>query len=80
MKALRSDDVAFSLGDCSAYGICCVKFGMLSDPVDLADLVKVVAEKGKEIENSPQVGIFTFIIVHSTYAFEISSKSNACDI
>ncbi|PAV88407.1 hypothetical protein WR25_05993 isoform C [Diploscapter pachys] len=54
VKALRSDDVAFSLGDCSAYGVCCVKFGMLSDPVDLADLVKVVAEKGREIENSPQ--------------------------
>ncbi|KAK6765476.1 hypothetical protein RB195_025406 [Necator americanus] len=34
--------------------VACVKFGMLSDAKDLADLLKMVAEKGKEIETNQQ--------------------------
>ncbi|CAD6185005.1 unnamed protein product [Caenorhabditis auriculariae] len=51
---LRSVDTAFSSGESASYGVSCVKFGMLSDAKDLADLVQMVAEKGKEIENSQQ--------------------------
>uniref|UniRef100_A0A183GHN6 PAP_fibrillin domain-containing protein n=1 Tax=Heligmosomoides polygyrus TaxID=6339 RepID=A0A183GHN6_HELPZ len=34
--------------------LACVKFGMLSDAKDLADLLKMVAEKGAEIETNQQ--------------------------
>jgi len=36
----------------------CVKFGMLSDAKDLTDLLNMVSEKGKEIENSQQVIVY----------------------
>uniref|UniRef100_A0A1I7U0R6 Pyridoxal-dependent decarboxylase domain-containing protein 1 n=1 Tax=Caenorhabditis tropicalis TaxID=1561998 RepID=A0A1I7U0R6_9PELO len=51
---LKSVDAAFSSGDCTRYGVSCVKFGMLSDVKDLHNLVEMVAQKGKEIENSQQ--------------------------
>ncbi|CAB3399876.1 unnamed protein product [Caenorhabditis bovis] len=51
---LRSVDTAFSSGESTSYGVSCVKFGMLSDAKDLNDLVQMVAQKGKEIENSQQ--------------------------
>lgn len=64
---LRAFDSAFSSGESELYGVIrncsgaqrrvqvkCVKFGMLSDAKDLNDLMKMVAEKGKEIENSQQ--------------------------
>ena len=34
---------------------------MLSDAKDLTDLMKMVADKGKEIENSQQVVMMDFI-------------------
>lgn len=55
VHSLRSIDSAFSSGECSLYGVSCVKFGMLSDQKDLNDLVHLVAERGKEIEQSQQV-------------------------
>lgn len=33
----------------------CVKFGMLADEADLVDLVKLVAQRGKELEESSKV-------------------------
>ncbi|VDM40365.1 unnamed protein product [Toxocara canis] len=54
VHSLRSIDSAFSSGECSLYGVSCVKFGMLSDEKDLNDLVHLVAERGKEIEQSQQ--------------------------
>ncbi|KAL6723414.1 hypothetical protein Aduo_018424 [Ancylostoma duodenale] len=51
---LRSVDSAFSTGECATFGVACVKFGMLSDAKDLADLLKMVAEKGQEIETNQQ--------------------------
>ncbi|KAK5983423.1 Pyridoxal-dependent decarboxylase domain-containing protein 1 [Trichostrongylus colubriformis] len=51
---LRSVDSAFSAGESSTHGLACVKFGMLSDAKDLADLLKMVAEKGAEIETNQQ--------------------------
>ncbi|CAI5455701.1 unnamed protein product [Caenorhabditis angaria] len=51
---IRSVDAAFSSGECTKYGVACVKFGMLSDVKDLVNLVQMVAQKGKEIENSQQ--------------------------
>uniref|UniRef100_A0A9J2PE01 Pyridoxal-dependent decarboxylase domain-containing protein 1 n=1 Tax=Ascaris lumbricoides TaxID=6252 RepID=A0A9J2PE01_ASCLU len=54
VHSLRSIDSAFSSGECSLYGVSCVKFGMLSDQKDLNDLVHLVAERGKEIEQSQQ--------------------------
>ncbi|UMM40659.1 hypothetical protein L5515_017200 [Caenorhabditis briggsae] len=51
---LKSVDAAFSSGDCTRYGVSCVKFGMLSDVKDLHNLVLMVSDKGKEIENSQQ--------------------------
>ncbi|WKY16820.1 hypothetical protein Q1695_001436 [Nippostrongylus brasiliensis] len=51
---LRSVDSAFSAGESSTRGLACVKFGMLSDAKDLADLLKMVAEKGAEIETNQQ--------------------------
>uniref|UniRef100_A0A1I7VYT2 Pyridoxal-dependent decarboxylase domain-containing protein 1 n=1 Tax=Loa loa TaxID=7209 RepID=A0A1I7VYT2_LOALO len=52
VHSLRFVDTAFSSGESPAYGVSCVKFGMLSDDKDLTDLVHLVAERGKEIEQS----------------------------
>jgi hypothetical protein len=41
----------------SAEGVACVKFGMLSDERDLADLVRLVAQRGHDIEQSSQVRV-----------------------
>ncbi len=40
----------------SDTGVSCVKFGMLADENDMADLVSMVAQRGKWIEESSQVG------------------------
>ncbi|VDM14007.1 unnamed protein product [Wuchereria bancrofti] len=52
VHSLRSVDTAFSAGESPAYSISCVKFGMLSNDKDLTDLVHLVAERGREIEQS----------------------------
>lgn len=44
----------FKLYNCR-FGVSCVKFGMLSEANDLVDLMRMVSERGKEIENSQQV-------------------------
>ncbi|KAJ1355294.1 hypothetical protein KIN20_012633 [Parelaphostrongylus tenuis] len=49
---LRSVDSAFSTGESDK--LACVKFGMLSDAKDLLDLLKMVSEKGAEIETNQQ--------------------------
>uniref|UniRef100_A0A0N5AKQ0 Pyridoxal-dependent decarboxylase domain-containing protein 1 n=1 Tax=Syphacia muris TaxID=451379 RepID=A0A0N5AKQ0_9BILA len=54
VHSLRSVDSAFSLGESSKYGVACVKFGMLSDEKDLENLLKLVSERGQEIEKSQQ--------------------------
>lgn len=55
VHSLRSVDSAFSLGESSKYGVSCVKFGMLSDEKDLDYLLRLVSERGQEIEKSQQV-------------------------
>ncbi|CAG9538675.1 unnamed protein product [Cercopithifilaria johnstoni] len=52
VHSLRFIDTAFSSGESPVYSVSCVKFGMLSDDKDLADLVNFVVERGKEIEQS----------------------------
>ncbi|VIO87265.1 Uncharacterized protein BM_BM2210 [Brugia malayi] len=52
VQSLRSVDTAFSAGESPAYSVSCVKFGMLSNDKDLTDLVHLVAERGREIEQS----------------------------
>lgn len=59
VHSLRFVDTAFSTGESPAYGVSCVKFGMLSDDKDLTDLVNLVAERGKEIEQSQKVRSLT---------------------
>ncbi|TMS35945.1 hypothetical protein L596_003229 [Steinernema carpocapsae] len=54
VHSLRSTDSAFSSGECQQLGVSCIKFGMLSDEKDLKDLVSLVAERGKTIEESQQ--------------------------
>ncbi|GMT35458.1 hypothetical protein PFISCL1PPCAC_26755, partial [Pristionchus fissidentatus] len=54
VHSLRSVDSAFSSGESALFGVNCVKFGMLSDAKDLVDLMNMVSERGKEIENSQQ--------------------------
>ncbi|MFH4981098.1 hypothetical protein AB6A40_007807 [Gnathostoma spinigerum] len=54
VHSLRSVDSAFSSGESSVYGVSCVKFGMLSNEKDIIDLLNLVAERGKEIEDSQQ--------------------------
>jgi len=53
VHSLRSSDSAFSVGE-NDSGVSCLKFGMLADERDLDDLIKMVAERGKAIEESSQ--------------------------
>lgn len=53
VHSLRSSDSAFSIGGNGEH-VACVKFGMLADERDLEDLIGMVAEKGKQIEESSQ--------------------------
>ncbi len=57
VHSLRATDSAFSSGD-SAIDVSCVKFGMLADEKDLDDLIAMVAERGRTIEDSAQVPYF----------------------
>uniref|UniRef100_A0A8R1XUG2 Pyridoxal-dependent decarboxylase domain-containing protein 1 n=1 Tax=Onchocerca volvulus TaxID=6282 RepID=A0A8R1XUG2_ONCVO len=52
VHSLRSVDTTFSVGESPGCGVSCVKFGMLFDDKDLRDLVHLVAEHGKKIEQS----------------------------
>ncbi|OZC08055.1 hypothetical protein X798_04947 [Onchocerca flexuosa] len=52
VHSLHSVDMTFSIGESPACGVSCVKFGMLSDDKDLRDLVHLVVEYGKEVEQS----------------------------
>ena len=54
VHSLRATDSAFSSGE-SSLNVNCVKFGMLADEKDLDDLITLVAERGKSIEDSAQV-------------------------
>ena len=51
----------------STQGIACVKFGMLSDERDLIDLVKLVAQRGKDIEQSSQVAAWITNLLIAQY-------------
>lgn len=50
VRSLRNTDRAFSIGECG--GVNCVNLGMLADECDLPELIKLVAEKGSEVEES----------------------------
>lgn len=58
---MRATDSAFSSGD-SAIEVSCVKFGMLADEKDLDDLIAMVAERGKTIEDSAQVEVYLLLV------------------
>ncbi|XP_066592207.1 putative pyridoxal-dependent decarboxylase domain-containing protein 2 isoform X2 [Prorops nasuta] len=49
VEALRSTDVAFSLGE-GADGLACVRFGMVTQDTDVAELLSLVLQKGQEVE------------------------------
>uniref|UniRef100_A0A915J0Q4 Pyridoxal-dependent decarboxylase domain-containing protein 1 n=1 Tax=Romanomermis culicivorax TaxID=13658 RepID=A0A915J0Q4_ROMCU len=53
LRVLKTKDSAFSLGE-SEEGLKCIRFGMLADEKDLTELLNLVSQKGKEIEESSQ--------------------------
>lgn len=53
VNKLRAIDSAFSLGE-SPAGEWCVQFGMVTEETDVAELVRLVAATGQEIEESSE--------------------------
>ncbi|XP_014296945.1 pyridoxal-dependent decarboxylase domain-containing protein 1 [Microplitis demolitor] len=49
VEALRSTDAAFSLGE-GDDGLSCVRFGMVTQDTDLAKLISLVLQYGREVE------------------------------
>ncbi|XP_074093920.1 pyridoxal-dependent decarboxylase domain-containing protein 1 isoform X2 [Cotesia typhae] len=49
VEALRSTDAAFSLGE-GDDGLSCVRFGMVTQDTDLAKLISLVLQVGREVE------------------------------
>ncbi|XP_076249009.1 pyridoxal-dependent decarboxylase domain-containing protein 1 isoform X2 [Calliopsis andreniformis] len=54
VEALRSMDAAFSLGE-GADGLACVRFGMVTQDTDVADLLSFVLQVGQEVEASSKL-------------------------
>lgn len=54
VETLRSTDAAFSLGE-GADGLACVRFGMVTQDTDLAELLSLVLQVGQEIEASSKM-------------------------
>ena len=54
VEALRSTDAAFSLGE-GADGLACVRFGMVTQDTDVADLLSLVLQVGQEVEASSKL-------------------------
>ncbi|EZA54552.1 Pyridoxal-dependent decarboxylase domain-containing protein [Ooceraea biroi] len=54
VETLRSTDAAFSLGE-GADGLACVRFGMVTQDTDVADLLSLVLQVGQEVEASSKM-------------------------
>ncbi|XP_012284372.1 pyridoxal-dependent decarboxylase domain-containing protein 1 [Orussus abietinus] len=54
VEALRSTDAAFSLGE-GADGLACVRFGMVTQDTDVAELLSLVLQVGQEVEASSKI-------------------------
>ncbi|KAG7189720.1 hypothetical protein KM043_017388 [Ampulex compressa] len=54
VEALRSSDAAFSLGE-GADGLACVRFGMVTQDTDVAELLSLVLQVGQEVEASSKL-------------------------
>ncbi|XP_053971794.1 pyridoxal-dependent decarboxylase domain-containing protein 1 [Hylaeus anthracinus] len=54
VEALRSTDAAFSLGE-GADGLACVRFGMVTQDTDVAELLSLVLQVGQEVEASSKL-------------------------
>ncbi|XP_017887955.1 putative pyridoxal-dependent decarboxylase domain-containing protein 2 [Ceratina calcarata] len=54
VEALRNTDAAFSLGE-GADGLACVRFGMVTQDTDVAELLSLVLQVGQEVEASSKL-------------------------
>ncbi|XP_076286506.1 pyridoxal-dependent decarboxylase domain-containing protein 1 [Lasioglossum baleicum] len=54
VEALRSTDAAFSLGE-GGDGLACVRFGMVTQETDVAELLSLVLKVGQEVEASSKL-------------------------
>ncbi|XP_077271699.1 pyridoxal-dependent decarboxylase domain-containing protein 1 [Temnothorax americanus] len=54
VETLRSTDAAFSLGE-GADGLACVRFGMVTQDTDVAELLSLVLQVGQEVEASSKM-------------------------
>ncbi|XP_031828116.1 pyridoxal-dependent decarboxylase domain-containing protein 1 [Nomia melanderi] len=54
VEALRSTDAAFSLGE-GGDGLACVRFGMVTQDTDVAELLSLVLQVGQEVEASSKL-------------------------
>lgn len=54
VEALHSTDAAFSLGE-GADGLACVRFGMVTQDTDVAELLSLVLQVGQEVEASSKL-------------------------
>lgn len=54
VETLRSTDAAFSLGE-GADGLACVRFGMVTQETDVAELLSLVLQVGQEVEASSKM-------------------------
>ncbi|XP_043461282.1 putative pyridoxal-dependent decarboxylase domain-containing protein 2 [Leptopilina heterotoma] len=54
VETLKSTDAAFSLGE-GADGLACVRFGMVTQDTDVAELLSLVLQVGQEVEASSKL-------------------------
>ncbi|XP_051162616.1 pyridoxal-dependent decarboxylase domain-containing protein 1 [Leptopilina boulardi] len=54
VETLRSTDAAFSLGE-SADGLACVRFGMVTQDTDVAEMLTLILQVGQEVEASSKL-------------------------
>ncbi|XP_033183267.1 putative pyridoxal-dependent decarboxylase domain-containing protein 2 isoform X1 [Bombus vancouverensis nearcticus] len=54
VEALRNTDAAFSLGE-GADGLACVRFGMVTQDTDVAELLSLVLQVGQKVEASSKL-------------------------
>ncbi|XP_012533174.1 pyridoxal-dependent decarboxylase domain-containing protein 1 [Monomorium pharaonis] len=54
VETLRNTDAAFSLGE-GADGLACVRFGMVTQETDVAELLSLVLQVGQEVEASSKM-------------------------
>ena len=75
LHQLKANDTAFSMGQPEG-GCVCIKFGLITDETDVEELVELVQNTGKEVEESSKVKNFMCVRAYVYLCVKFNNNDN----